>query len=111
MRLQDLFRNIQQKEFKIAFGTFAIIGLIGTMLLFFGAHYISNVWLAIPEAELTLVALSPAIFFVAIISVFRGYFNGRENMKATANSQTIEQLFKTVFTVLSLLTNSPSLIL
>lgn len=88
------------RVFKIALGTFAVIGLIGTLLLFFGAHYIANVWLAIPEAELTLVALSPAIFFVAIICVFRGYFNGRENMKATANSQTIEQLFKTIFTVL-----------
>lgn len=88
------------RVFKIALGTFAVIGLIGTLILFFGAHYIANVWLAIPEAELTLVALSPAIFFVAIICVFRGYFNGRENMKATANSQTIEQLFKTIFTVL-----------
>ena len=86
--------------FKIAFGVFAVIGLIGTLLMFFGAGYISNVWLAIPEAELTLVALSPAIFFVAIISVFRGYFSGRDNLKATANSQTIEQIFKTIFTVL-----------
>lgn len=86
--------------FKISLATFAVIGLIGTLIMFFGAGYISNVWLAIPEAELTLVALSPAIFFVAIICVFRGYFNGRENMKATANSQTLEQLFKTVFTVL-----------
>ena len=86
--------------FKISFATFAVIGMIGTLLLFFGAHYISNVWLAIPEAEMTLVALSPAIFFVAIISVFRGFFNGRENMKATARSQTIEQLCKTIFTVL-----------
>ena len=86
--------------FKIALATFAVIGLIGTMLLFFGAHYISNVWLAIPEAELTLVALSPAIFFVAIVCVFRGFFNGRGNMKAMANSQTIEQLFKTLFTIL-----------
>ena len=86
--------------FKIAFGTFAIIGLIGTLLLFFEAHYIAKVWLAIPEAELTLVALSPDIFFVSIISVFRGFFNGRGNMKATANSQTIEQLFKTIFTVI-----------
>ena len=86
--------------FKISLATFAVIGLIGTLILFCGAHYISNVWLAIPEAENTLVALSPAIFFVAIISVFRGYFNGRENMKATANSQTLEQLCKTIFTVL-----------
>ena len=86
--------------FKISLATFAIIGLIGTLIMFFGAHYIANNMLAIPEAELTIVALSPAIFFVALISVFRGYFNGRENMKATANSQTLEQLCKTIFTVL-----------
>lgn len=86
--------------FKISLATFAIIGLIGTLILFVGAGYISKVWLAIPDAEITLVALSPAIFFVSIISVFRGYFNGRENMKATANSQTLEQLCKTIFTVL-----------
>lgn len=86
--------------FVIAFVTFAVIGFIGALLLFLGAHYISNEWLQIPEAELTLVALSPSIFFVAIISVVRGFFNGRGNMKATANSQTLEQLAKTLLTVI-----------
>ena len=86
--------------FKISFATFSVIGFIGTLILFLGARYIADVWLSIPDAELTLVALSPAIFFVAVISVFRGYFNGREDMKATANSQTLEQLFKTVLTIL-----------
>ena len=86
--------------FKIAFATFAAIGLVGSLLLFFGAHMISNYWLQIPEAEMTLVALSPAIFFVAISSVMRGYFNGRQNIKATARSQTIEQVFKTALTII-----------
>ena len=56
-----------------AFATFAVIGLVGSLLLFFGANVIANQWLQIPDAEMTLVALSPAIFFVAIICVFRGY--------------------------------------
>ena len=86
--------------FKIAFATFALIGLIGSLLLFLGANVIANYWLQIPEAEMTLVALSPAIFFVAISSVMRGYFNGRQNIKATARSQTIEQVFKTALTVI-----------
>ena len=46
-------------------------------MLFFGANVIANYWLQIPDAEMTLVALSPAIFFVAISSVMRGYFNGK----------------------------------
>lgn len=102
--------------FKIAFATFALIGLTGTLLLFFGAGYIANVLLQIPEAELTLVALSPSIFFVAISSVVRGYFNGKSNMKATANSQTLEQLFKTTLTiilvaVIAVFTNSNTVIM
>ena len=88
------------RVFKISFVTFALIGLIGTCILFFGANYISNVLLEIPEAELTLVALSPSIFFVAIASVIRGYFNGREKMSASANSQTLEQVFKSLLTVI-----------
>lgn len=86
--------------FKVAFATFSIIGGMGTLILFYGANYISNVLLQIPEAEYTLVALSPSIFFVSISSVVRGYFNGRQNMKATANSQTLEQVFKTILTII-----------
>lgn len=53
----------------------------------------------IPETELTLVALSPAIFFVSVASVMRGYFNGRDRISATAKSQTLEQIFKTLLTI------------
>ncbi len=86
--------------FKVALATFSVIGLMGSAILFFGAHYISNYMIKIPEAEMTLVALSPAIFFVAITCVFRGYFNGRDSLKTTARSQSLEQISKTVFTIL-----------
>ena len=86
--------------FKIAFATFAVIGLIGSLMLFFGANIIANQWLQIPDAEMTMVALSPAVFFVAIASVMRGYFNGRQNLKVTARSQTLEQIFKTTLTII-----------
>ncbi len=65
----------------------------------FGARYISKSIIQIPEAELTLVVLSPSVFFVTIASVIRGYFNGRGELKATAKSQMMEQVFKTIFTV------------
>ena len=86
--------------FKIAFVTFAIVGFAGTLILFLGAGYISRVILQIPEAEYTLIALSPSIFFAAIASVVRGYFNGMENLSITARSQTFEQIFKTTLTVM-----------
>ena len=83
--------------FKIAFVTFAMIGITGSTLLFLGAEIIANNWIQIPEAKYSLIALSPSIFFVSITSVIRGYFNGRQSFSVTAKSQTIEQIFKTVF--------------
>lgn len=92
-------RKGADRVFKIAFCTFAIIGFIGTLILFLGARIIATYWLAIPECEYTLVALSPAIFFVSISSVIRGYFNGIQKISNTAKSQTFEQIFKTTLTI------------
>ena len=86
--------------FKIAFATFSVVGLIGSLILFIGADMIASRWLKIPEASMTLVTLSPAIFFVAISSVMRGYFNGMSNVKATARAQSVEQVFKTALTII-----------
>ena len=104
------------RVFKIAFATFAVIGLVGSMLLFFGAHVIAYNWLQIPDAEMTLVALSPAVFFVTVAwtSILqllffdaktlaykkRGYFNGRQKISVGARSQTLEQVFKTLLTIM-----------
>ena len=88
------------KIFKIAFFTFALFGLIGTILLFLFANIIANNWLEIPEAEYSLITLSPSIFFVSITSVIRGYFNGMQKLSVTAKSQTIEQIIKTIFTII-----------
>ena len=49
---------------------------------------------------MSLVALSPSIFFVSLICVIKGYFNGRECVRVTANSQSIEQVFKTLLTII-----------
>ena len=86
--------------FKVAIFTFGVIGMIGTLLLFFSADVVSRLWLGIPESKVTLMILSPGVFFVAISSVFRGYFNGRAQMSATANAQTFEQFWKTLLTVI-----------
>lgn len=86
--------------FKIAIAMFGLLGFLGSSIMFFGADYIANVYLQIPEAKLTILALSPSVFLVSIASVLKGYFNGRENISVTANSQSLEQIFKTIFTIL-----------
>ena len=87
------------KVFKIALITFGTVGFGCSMFLFFFANTISCNWLQIPEAELSLLALSPSIFFVSITAVVKGYFNGRENLNVGASSQTIEQIFKVIATI------------
>ena len=88
-----------KKIFKVAFVLFSIIGFGSSIILFINANFIANKILEIPETEITLQIFAPSIFFISIISVFRGYFNAKENMWPTANSQLIEQLIKAVFTV------------
>ncbi|MCI8700577.1 MAG: polysaccharide biosynthesis protein [Clostridia bacterium] len=87
------------KTFKISLTVVSCAGLIGSLLLFLGAGFISDIVLKIPDAKMTIMAIAPSIFFVAISSVIRGYFNGRNTMKPTANSQSLEQILKTIFTV------------
>ena len=86
--------------FRIALLTFGIIGLTGTIILFLGAGAIANS-IEVPEAMISLQVLSPAITFVTITSVLRGYFNGLDKVSITAKSQSLEQVFKTLITILA----------
>ena len=86
--------------FKVCFVLFSTIGFGLSLLLFLNSKKIAQNLLQIPEAELTLIALSPSIFFVTVSSVIRGYLNGREELKISARSQTIEQIFKATITII-----------
>ena len=87
------------KTFKLAIIAFGFIGFLASLFVFTFASRIANEWIQIPEAELSLLALSPSIFFVSITSVIKGYFNGRENLNIGANSQTVEQICRTILTI------------
>ena len=87
------------KTFKIAIIAFGMLGFGLSIFLFIFAETMAEKWLQIPEAKLSLLALSPAIFFTSVTAVIKGYFNGRENLNIGANSQTIEQIFRTIITI------------
>lgn len=75
------------------------LGLITSVLTAVFATPLSNAvgW---PEARLTILALSPTMFFTAVSCTFRGYFQGRSNMLPTGISQIIEQFLNTILTVI-----------
>lgn len=72
-----------------------IIGIAGTAILYFGAGPFSDV-MKNPDAKPGIAAVAPALFFVSIMSVFRGYFQGKQDMMPTAMSEVIEALGKLV---------------
>jgi len=87
------------KIFKVAFQLFAIIGTFFSLVLFFGAEFISSKILNVPDVKYVLKVLAPAIAFVAMGAVLRGYFEGLGNMKATSINQTLEQFLNCVLTI------------
>lgn len=80
---------------EIAFITFVTIGAVASLIMFFGAGAFVN-FIKNDMAYKAVLAISPAVFFVAISSTFRGYYQGMSNMYPTAISQVIESVFKLV---------------
>lgn len=85
--------------YRIALRLFFAVGLIFSGAMFFGADFIAVHIFDTPLASYTIRALSPAIVFVAVSSVIRGFFAGQQNMHATNTSQVIEQLIKCVSSI------------
>ena len=82
------------KTFRISYTVLFITGLISFSIFFFGAEFISTVILKNSGAYAAMVAISPALLFVPLMSSYRGYFQGRRDMTKIAVSQVIEQFFR-----------------
>ncbi len=72
---------------------FSLLGLAGGAAMLLLAPFMSGL-----QGEKSLIScyfsLAPSVFFVALIAVLRGYFQGKNDMRPTALSEIIEQLVK-----------------
>ena len=83
--------------FRISLTVLTITGLFFSVLLYFGAELlIKYQFIHDSRAYYALLALSPAVFFVTILSSFRGYLQGCQIMTPTAVSQIVEQLVRVI---------------
>ena len=82
--------------YKVSLKLLTAMGLISFSIMFFGAGVISRMQ-NIEEAKLAMMAVAPALLIVPIMAAYRGYFQGMQNMKPTAISQIIEQVFRVFF--------------
>ena len=88
------------KIFRTAMCTFSLIAIIFALGLFFGSGFISTHILKNPGVKYTLMSLSPAIIFVAMSAVLRGYFVGMGNMMEYSKAQVLEQIINSVFSII-----------
>jgi len=85
------YRNTY-RIFKGAMFFSVTLGVIAAAISYFGAGFFADKILKMPDAEMAIKTLSPAIFIMAVLGVLRGYFQGQGTMIPTAISQLLEQI-------------------
>jgi stage V sporulation protein B len=92
-----------RRIFHISLLVLMATGFCFSLLLFYGAGWlVTSQFVRDVRAYYAIVALTPAIFFVTVMSSYRGYFQGMETMLPTALSQIIEQFVRvTIMIVLA----------
>ena len=82
-----------ERVFKLSRTLMMSIGIIGFCALFFFSDNIAEL-VNVPGAALSMRATAPALLLVPIMSSYRGYFQGMQEMTPTAVSQVVEQIFR-----------------
>ena len=83
-----------QSIFHVALWLLSLSGAIVSLGLYFLTPYLAHRIFPDPRVLNIFLICTPAIFIVSISSVFRGYFQGLQNMVPTAISQIFEQLVR-----------------
>ena len=89
------------KVFRSAMIFAVISGGIGALVVFFGADFFAGTLLKTPMSVLALKVLAPTLFIVAILGVFRGFFQGLNTMMPSAFSQICEQILNAIVSVVA----------
>lgn len=81
---------------------FALVtGSLATLIVFFGANFITGTIFKTPLSIFALRVLAPNLIIVAILGVLRGFFQGLGTMMPSAVSQIIEQIINAVVSVMA----------
>ena len=81
---------------KTAFKLFLTVGAVGSLLMVAISPLLSSAQ-GCKQITSGYFALAPSVFLVSAISVFRGWFQGKNDMLPTALSEILEQLVKVAF--------------
>lgn len=82
------------RVFRLSLYVLGLTGLVITVAMFLGAEFIAERVAKDSRAYYPLIAIAPAIFFVTIMSAWRGFFQGQQKMLPTGLSQLFEQIVR-----------------
>lgn len=82
-----------KQVFKIALSLLTALGLICTILMLTGSSFLAA-RVSQSDAQLGFQVIAPCVVIVCMLSAFRGFMQGQQNMVPTAISQLIEQCGK-----------------
>ncbi|MBR2967249.1 MAG: polysaccharide biosynthesis protein [Clostridia bacterium] len=85
-----------KKTLKVCLAVFFITGVVLSLFIFAFRNQIATSQ-GNSKASLAYAALPPAIVFSGIISCFRGYFQGKQNLLPSGVSLVVEQAAKVIF--------------
>ncbi len=93
------YRNAK-KIFKASLVFAGFSGGIACLIVLLFADFLAGSVMGEPMSATALRVLAPTLLIVAIMGVFRGYFQGLGTMTPTAVSQIVEQIFLVVFSLI-----------
>ncbi len=86
------------RSFKIARSLLILIGFILSVIMAACSKLIASA-MHTEKAWLGILVLSPCVFITSVLSAYRGYFQGRQQMNPTAVTQIIEQIVHIIFSI------------
>nr|WP_295969656.1 stage V sporulation protein B [uncultured Bacillus sp.] len=83
-----------KKILVVSLTTTLTLSILFTPILLFSAPLLAQTLLTDSRTLMPLLAIVPVVPIIAVSSVIRGYFQGRQNMKPAALSQLMEQIVR-----------------
>lgn len=83
------------RVFRTSFKLLFIIGIVTSLILLVGSPIFAKMQ-GNESGVYALMAIAPSLFFVSLMSSYRGYFQGLQHMTPTALSQIVEQFGKLI---------------
>ena len=93
------YRNAK-KIFKASLVFAVVSGGLACLCVLFFADFLAGTVMSEPMSATALRVLAPTLLIVAVMGVFRGYFQGLGTMTPTAISQIVEQIFLVIFSLI-----------